>query len=179
MRVNGVMGVIAVACVVAVVNGAALGPMGRLHHRSHGRAANNRRLTGMELVGGQAPSPPPTPALEISAPRLHRGGFVTLPKGLPDDLDDIAYAPEVLLPAFVIATEARADTQPHADAPPPISPPPALPTYASFRSLPSLATPEPATWAMMVLGFGVIGAALRRRRRDAADIWRGGHGRTR
>jgi hypothetical protein len=24
--------------------------------------------------------------------------------------------------------------------------------------------PEPATWAMMILGFGMIGAALRRRR---------------
>jgi len=34
---------------------------------------------------------------------------------------------------------------------------------------PSLGTPEPATWAMMVLGFGALGAALRRRRRaDAA-----------
>jgi hypothetical protein len=24
--------------------------------------------------------------------------------------------------------------------------------------------PEPATWAMMILGFGVIGAGMRRRR---------------
>ncbi|RIK47675.1 MAG: hypothetical protein DCC57_14050, partial [Chloroflexi bacterium] len=26
--------------------------------------------------------------------------------------------------------------------------------------------PEPATWAMMILGFGVIGAAIRRQRRQ-------------
>ena len=30
------------------------------------------------------------------------------------------------------------------------------------------AVPEPATWAMMLMGFGVIGAALRRRRRSFA-----------
>ena len=32
------------------------------------------------------------------------------------------------------------------------------------------AIPEPATWAMMILGFGVIGGALRRRRRTAARV---------
>ena len=29
------------------------------------------------------------------------------------------------------------------------------------------AVPEPGTWAMMLLGFGGIGLAMRRRRRDA------------
>jgi len=28
------------------------------------------------------------------------------------------------------------------------------------------AVPEPATWAMMLLGFGGIGAAMRRRRKE-------------
>lgn len=28
--------------------------------------------------------------------------------------------------------------------------------------------PEPGTWAMLILGFGLVGAAMRRRRRDAA-----------
>ena len=32
------------------------------------------------------------------------------------------------------------------------------------------AVPEPATWAMMILGFGVIGAALRRRRQPAVPV---------
>ena len=27
------------------------------------------------------------------------------------------------------------------------------------------AVPEPATWALMILGFGIVGSALRRRRR--------------
>jgi hypothetical protein len=31
-----------------------------------------------------------------------------------------------------------------------------------------LGLPEPATWAMMLLGFGAIGASLRRRRRRIA-----------
>jgi hypothetical protein len=34
-------------------------------------------------------------------------------------------------------------------------------------SLSITAVPEPATWAMMILGFGVIGGALRRRQRPA------------
>ena len=31
------------------------------------------------------------------------------------------------------------------------------------------AVPEPATWALMILGFGVVGAALRRRRRSSSS----------
>lgn len=34
----------------------------------------------------------------------------------------------------------------------------------SERSLLTTAVPEPATWAMMIFGFGVIGSAMRRRR---------------
>ena len=30
------------------------------------------------------------------------------------------------------------------------------------------AVPEPMTWAMMALGFGVVGGAMRARRRSAA-----------
>ncbi len=39
---------------------------------------------------------------------------------------------------------------------------PAGDNYAGLDSV-SLAVPEPATWAMMIMGFGLIGAALRRR----------------
>ncbi|MDR6788218.1 hypothetical protein J2Y58_001576 [Sphingomonas sp. BE138] len=34
---------------------------------------------------------------------------------------------------------------------------------------PTGAVPEPATWAMMILGFGVVGAALRRRKTAAVS----------
>ena len=35
-------------------------------------------------------------------------------------------------------------------------------------SVPAAAVPEPAAWALMILGFGGAGAQLRRRRRIAA-----------
>lgn len=38
--------------------------------------------------------------------------------------------------------------------------------YDRFVDMPVI--PEPATWAMMILGFGVVGVAARRQRRDAA-----------
>jgi hypothetical protein len=38
---------------------------------------------------------------------------------------------------------------------------------ASFAALPSSPTPEPASWAMMVGGFGLVGGALRSRRKAA------------
>ena len=37
----------------------------------------------------------------------------------------------------------------------------------STGSIPS-AVPEPATWAMMIVGFGLAGAAMRRRREAPA-----------
>jgi hypothetical protein len=43
--------------------------------------------------------------------------------------------------------------------PPPPPPPPPPPTPTPFS-----AVPEPGTWAMMLLGFGMIGLTLRRRR---------------
>lgn len=39
-----------------------------------------------------------------------------------------------------------------------------------FDNLASGAVPEPATWAMMILGFGVIGSAVRRRRSVTARL---------
>lgn len=39
----------------------------------------------------------------------------------------------------------------------------------SFRS--AAAVPEPATWAMMLLGFGAIGFSMRRRRQQGAHLY--------
>ena len=36
--------------------------------------------------------------------------------------------------------------------------------YSTGRFVPPPAVPEPATWGMMLLGFGVVGYAMRRRR---------------
>ena len=38
-----------------------------------------------------------------------------------------------------------------------------------FLASPTGAAPEPAGWALMILGFGGLGAALRRQRRTLAD----------
>ena len=35
-------------------------------------------------------------------------------------------------------------------------------------AMPIMAVPEPGTWAMMIVGFGFAGTAMRRRRRDEA-----------
>jgi hypothetical protein len=46
------------------------------------------------------------------------------------------------------------------------------PSYAGFfdySTVISHAVPEPATWALMISGFGLAGAALRRRRKLSAD----------
>ncbi|MGH6998130.1 MAG: PEPxxWA-CTERM sorting domain-containing protein, partial [Phenylobacterium sp.] len=38
-------------------------------------------------------------------------------------------------------------------------------TYSGVQTIASLssAVPEPATWAMMIMGFGLVGSAVRRR----------------
>ena len=45
---------------------------------------------------------------------------------------------------------------------------PGTPSFAAFEAIGFNAVPEPATWAMMLLGFLGMGAALRRRRASAA-----------
>ena len=47
--------------------------------------------------------------------------------------------------------------------PPSIDTPPPIETPAAFEEV-RAAIPEPATWALMILGFGAVGAMLRRRR---------------
>jgi len=38
---------------------------------------------------------------------------------------------------------------------------------SAFAAPPTPPVPEPATWAMMLLGFGAIGLSMRHRRRKA------------
>jgi len=42
------------------------------------------------------------------------------------------------------------------------------PSYKAFQAIGYNAVPEPATWALMIAGFGLMGATLRRRRRAPA-----------
>ena len=43
-------------------------------------------------------------------------------------------------------------------------------TFEEFRQLRLAPIPEPATWAMMITGFGLIGGAIRRRRSTATIV---------
>lgn len=43
--------------------------------------------------------------------------------------------------------------------------------YTGQFSFTATAVPEPATWAMMFLGFGMMGAAMRYRRRSTATVY--------
>jgi len=52
---------------------------------------------------------------------------------------------------------------------PPIEPPPIPGPTPNPPPDPTDAVPEPATWLMMILGFGVIGWVVRRARRDEDD----------
>ncbi len=49
-------------------------------------------------------------------------------------------------------------------------------SFSGTLSFAMTAMPEPASWAMMIVGFGGIGAMLRRRRREGPDIFGLGHG---
>ncbi|QMW24460.1 PEP-CTERM sorting domain-containing protein [Sandaracinobacteroides saxicola] len=37
-------------------------------------------------------------------------------------------------------------------------------TVGFFNDITGSAVPEPATWAMMIIGFGLVGSAMRRQR---------------
>ena len=43
-------------------------------------------------------------------------------------------------------------------------------SHIAFFGSPGTAVPEPATWAMMLLGFGAAGTALRRSRRKDSKL---------
>jgi hypothetical protein len=46
------------------------------------------------------------------------------------------------------------------------------PQFDAFIGIETHSVPEPASWAMMVGGFGLIGSSLRYRRRQSASFWR-------
>jgi hypothetical protein len=136
------MGVVAVAC-VAVMNGQALGPMGRLHHHKGDRAAaRNQHVAGMGFLDEEVPSD--APDLTFSSAQLALAKFLTLPKFAADAPDDGPDTPPAANTGFgrpVSGLGAIAHSQP-APAPPqdkaPQDPPPPEPprTPASTPAAP-------------------------------------------
>jgi hypothetical protein len=126
------MGVVAVAC-VAVMNGQALGPMGRLHHHKSDRAVpHNRRVAGMDFVDEETLSG--TPGLTFSNAQLGLAGLLKFPKFAADASDDggdpPAAGPNIgfgrpVSGAGVIARPQAAPTPPPGK--PPQDPPPPEP----------------------------------------------------
>jgi hypothetical protein len=102
-----------------------------------------------------------TPAVAAETPQTPPD--VTPPPVLPPEPTVVPDPPP---PPVIVVVET-----PPVDPPPPTPPPETRPVPAVFTpSVPVAAVvaaiPEPGTWAMLLVGFGAIGAAVRRRRRD-------------
>ena len=73
-------------------------------------------------------------------------------------------------PIIVVVVTPTIESPPPGPSPPETRPAPAVAVAQNLTvtglAAPLAAVPEPGTWAMLVLGFGAIGAAVRRRRRD-------------
>ena len=182
MRHNAVMGVVAVAC-VAVMNGQALGPMGRLHlHKGDRAGARNQHVAGMGFFDEEAPSG--APGLTFSNAQLGLARLLTFPKFTADAADDAPDAPTPApanmgfgRPASGVGPVSTPQAAPPSQDKPPQDPPPADPppragsppaaswVDAALTPDKPAPIPEPATWMMMVLGFGAAAVMLRRGRR--------------
>ncbi|MGH6964235.1 MAG: PEPxxWA-CTERM sorting domain-containing protein [Phenylobacterium sp.] len=70
-------------------------------------------------------------------------------------------------PPVVVVVVAPTSEQPPPGPPPPEARPTPVQSLVAPTQLAAVAAvPEPGTWSMLILGFGAIGAALRRRRRE-------------
>jgi hypothetical protein len=168
MRLNAIMAVITVACVVAVVSSQTLGAMGRLHHAFHGTVNHGQRMIGLDFVDIQ--DTPAPPALDTEKPPVHKlkRSVVFLPGPAPV-LPPAFDPPERAPTGFEVATLGTGLVALPLQQPP-LTPPPKSdlqPLGAFFAPATlSVSAPEPSTWAMMILGFGAVALALRRRRRS-------------
>lgn len=96
--------------------------------------------------GGVVVSPPPT-------------GVVTPPTTTtPPPTGEVTPPPTVVTPPTTVITPP----------PGPVTPPPG--PEVTPLPVPESAVPEPETWATMIIGFGAIGWAMRRRRRTPGHL---------
>ena len=99
-------------------------------------------------------TPPSTPS--VGAPAFAPPPPPPPPPDNPPPVEPKSPPPDVPTPVVLIVTPPP---------PPPAPPPPPPPLAPTLRLAPSepAAAPEPGTWVMLLFGFGVIGALLRRR----------------
>jgi hypothetical protein len=196
MRLNGVMALIAVVCVVGVVSGELLGPMAQL---GHGRSDDDdagfskRHAMGAELADDTflfaperpllleflAPKPPPSSRQHRYLPQPAFSAVEMLFGGSGDDGDTISLiglqSPSDGLsnPKDLINADFTPPPQSPLPFPPGSQPPyfflsPPIDTGKTPLPPPS-AAPEPSSWLLLILGLGGVGLALRRWRGRGID----------
>jgi hypothetical protein len=143
-----------------------------------GRANTAPPHTSTAQPTSDPPPPPPHETHSETAPTFLPVPPTKDPPPLTPDPPFIVVTPVTVITLVTPAPPAQPAPAP---APPPTAPPPApllAPGAAPVRlaaSVPVSAIPEPATWAMMVLGFGAIALTLRRRRANTVRILRFAH----
>ena len=107
--------------------------------------------TSSGLVAAVSPETPETPP-ELPPPPV-----------LPPEPTVV---PDPPAPPVIVVVETPRVEPPTPPTPPPEARPAPVVLTQSVPALAAVAVPEPGTWVMLVLGFGAIGAAVRRRRRE-------------
>lgn len=183
------MALIAVVCVVGVVSGELLGPMAQL--RASGRVGDDAQFTKKsawraEVADDTFQFTPETPLLMELLPKLAStsqgsGGGRYYPSPVFSPVSMLFDKPPddggaVDLVDFQSAGQLSGTDPSNADITPPTqlaqfvsysTPMPNLFTAAPAAVVnppPTAAVPEPDSWLLMILGFGGVGSALRRRR---------------
>ncbi|HEY3949094.1 PEPxxWA-CTERM sorting domain-containing protein [Phenylobacterium sp.] len=112
------------------------------------------------LVGAAGGGTAFDPEASLFSAGLAGGGGASMPGlGVPGDPSDVQ--PLRLNPKGRTSLE---DTDPTTAPLAPIDP-------GATLTAPAIAAPEPATWALLVLGFGGLGGLLRRERASGASPW--------
>lgn len=123
-------------------------------------------IDGVTVLGLQANLTPPDPILEgyfrydnvlyLSGPVIDPWGLVVNTAGGSFNFGWVG-DPDSPSSYYAIMFDGTTHINPHTGLPVPTS-------YYSEGAVSLAAVPEPASWAMMVTGFGLAGAAMRRRR---------------
>jgi len=129
-----------------------------------------RRLASLEQ-GPPAEAPMPALATEPQSRGLIQAvGAETPPVPATPPPPEPPVVPDDPPPPVIIVTPVTPVVEtvtPRPPVPPPADPPPPAPVVVvQALAVPPAAIPEPGTWAMLLLGFGAIGASIRARRRD-------------